>query len=134
ESLRSLFQQQMQYGYWKVRVIQKHKLPASVRHLVPAGFIFSLILLLPASLWSPLARWSGSVLMGVYLTCNIAASIVAAQRKGWKLFPLVPIVFACYHVAYGYGFLRGLCDFIIFRRRPGFAYTELTRPSAGRWS
>ena len=28
----------MQYGYWKVRVIQKHKIPASVRHLVPGWF------------------------------------------------------------------------------------------------
>src|SRR4029453_11974231 len=27
-SLRSLFRQYMQYGYWKVRVIQKHKIPA----------------------------------------------------------------------------------------------------------
>ena len=133
-SLQALLKQQMQYGYWKVRVIQKHKLPASARHLVPAGFVFSLILLPLASLWSPLARWSGSVLMGVYLTCNIAASVVAAQREGWKLFPLLPVVFACYHFAYGCGFLRGLCDFIIFRRRPGIAYTELTRPSAGRWS
>src|SRR5215813_2610722 len=58
-SLPALWRQYMQYGYWKVRVIQKHRMPASVRHLVPAGFIFSLILLLPASLWSPLARWSG---------------------------------------------------------------------------
>ena len=28
ESLRSLFRQYMQYGYWKVRVIQKHRMPA----------------------------------------------------------------------------------------------------------
>src|SRR5689334_5169766 len=27
-SLHLLFQQQLQYGYWKVRVIQKHKIPA----------------------------------------------------------------------------------------------------------
>ncbi len=35
-SLRALLTQYRQYGYWKVRVIQKHKLPASWRHLVPA--------------------------------------------------------------------------------------------------
>ena len=45
ESLRLLFQQQRQYGYWKVRVIQKHKIPASIRHLVPAAFVLSLVIL-----------------------------------------------------------------------------------------
>src|SRR5205823_12095039 len=33
-SLRSLWRQYAQYGYWKVRVIQKHGLPASMRHVV----------------------------------------------------------------------------------------------------
>ena len=134
ESLLSLFQQQMQYGYWKVRVIQKHKIPASVRHLVPACFVFSLILLALASLWWPLAAWSWLVLVGTYATCNVAASFLTAARAGWKLFPLLPLVFACYHFAYGYGFLRGICDFIIFRRGPSSTYTELTRISAGRLS
>src|SRR5262249_47183273 len=42
-SLWALFCQQAQYGYWKVRVIQKHKLPASWRHVVPAASLASLI-------------------------------------------------------------------------------------------
>src|SRR5712671_5833877 len=37
-SLVALFRQYRQYGYWKVRVIQKHRMPASWRHLVPASF------------------------------------------------------------------------------------------------
>jgi succinoglycan biosynthesis protein ExoA len=39
-SLRALFRQYKQYDYWKVRVIQKHKIPGSVRHLVPGGAFF----------------------------------------------------------------------------------------------
>src|SRR5207302_11486915 len=31
-SLGALFRQYLQYGYWKVRVIQKHRRPASPRH------------------------------------------------------------------------------------------------------
>src|SRR5262244_2676614 len=57
ESLGSLFQQQIQYGYWKVRVIQKHKIPASIRHLVPGCFVLSLIFLALASPWSRAALW-----------------------------------------------------------------------------
>ncbi len=131
ESLRSLFQQQMQYGYWKVRVIQKHRIPASVRHIVPGGFVFSLISLALASAWSPLSVWSCLFLMGTYLTCNLNASFLTASRAGWRILPVLPVVFTCYHFAYGYGFLRGIGDFLLFRRKPNGAYTELTRTSAG---
>ena len=44
-SLRDLFRQYLQYGYWKVRVIQKHRRPAAIRHLAPAGLVISLALL-----------------------------------------------------------------------------------------
>jgi succinoglycan biosynthesis protein ExoA len=129
ESLLRLYQQQLQYGYWKVRVIQKHKIPASVRHLVPAGFVFAFVALAFASAWWSMAAWGWLLLVGTYLTCNLVASGMTAMRVDWKLFPFLPLVFACYHFAYGYGFLRGICDFIIFRRGPSRAYTELTRSS-----
>ncbi len=38
-SLRALFLQYFQYGYWKVAVIRKHRIPASWRHLVPGAFM-----------------------------------------------------------------------------------------------
>jgi len=134
ESLRSLFQQQMQYGYWKVRVIQKHKLPASMRHLVPACFVFSFVALATVSPWISIAAWSWLVIVATYLTCNFVASLLSAGRAGWKIFPLLPVVFISYHFAYGCGFLRGLCDFIICRHGPSRTYTELTRTSADRAS
>ncbi len=34
-SLGHLFRQYFQYGFWKVAVIRKHRLPASWRHIVP---------------------------------------------------------------------------------------------------
>jgi succinoglycan biosynthesis protein ExoA len=129
-SLGALFRQYMQYGYWKVRVIQKHKLPASVRHLVPACFVLSLILLPLAALWYPHALWGWWGLVGAYSAWNLLASLVTAARHGWELFPLLPVVFACYHLAYGSGFLRGVWDFVILRRGPNRTYTELTRASA----
>jgi len=129
ESLRSLLQQQIQFGYWKVRVIQKHKIPASIRHLIPGCFVLSLIVLLLASPWSRLAFLGWVGLASLYLLCNVAAAILTAQRTDWKLFPLLPFVFVCYHFGYGYGFLRGILDFVILRRTPSQAYTKLTRGS-----
>jgi succinoglycan biosynthesis protein ExoA len=129
-SLFSLFKQYMQYGYWKVRVIQKHKLPASVRHLVPASFVLALILLTPAYFSSPLAVKIWWFLIGSYLACILFASVVTAVRSEWKLFPFLPLVFACYHFGYGYGFLRGLWRVIIRRNVPD-GFNRLTRTSAG---
>ena len=79
-SLTALFRQYAQYGYWKVRVIQKHKIPASLRHLVPGGFV-SLLIGLPviALLWSP-AAWMWVGVVSVYGACNVRASFVVAAR------------------------------------------------------
>ena len=41
-SLRSLARQYFQYGYWKVRVMQKHPRQMSARHFVPAAFVSAL--------------------------------------------------------------------------------------------
>jgi succinoglycan biosynthesis protein ExoA len=126
-SLRTLFQQYVQYGYWKVRIIQKHKLPASIRHLVPGCFVSVLLVLPFISLWWPAAAWAWLGMIGVYAVSNVAASLITAARQEWKLLPLLPLVFVCYHVAYGFGFLRGVWDFVIRRRGPGCAFTDLTR-------
>jgi len=127
ESLGSLFRQYAQYGYWKVRVIQKHRLPASLRHLVPALFVLLMIVLAGAApFWSP-ALWVGSALGITYSLGNLIASVETARRAECLLFPVLPIVFACYHLGYGYGFLRGMIDFLICHRTPLDAMATLTR-------
>ena len=126
-SLRALFRQYSQYGYWRVRVMQKYRKPTSARHLVPGCFVFFLLVLPLAAVWWPPAAWSWLGLVGLYMVSMVAASVFTAARYGWALLPLLPLVFACYHFAYGCGFLRGVWDFVIVRRGPRPAYTELTR-------
>lgn len=130
DSFRALFRQCMHDGYWKVAVIRKHKIPASLRHLVPGGFVLSLILIPLLSPWWAGAWWAWLALIGAYLTCNIAASFLTALRTNWKLLPLFPAVFACYHFGYGYGFLRGIWDFTVLRHGPGHSFSKLTRMTA----
>jgi glycosyltransferase involved in cell wall biosynthesis len=126
-SLGSLWRQYAQYGYWKVRVIQKHCLPASVRHLVPAAFVLTMLTLPIVALFWPWVLWIWSALGILYSVGNLAASVAAARRSNWTLFPVLPAVFACYHFGYGYGFLRGIWDFIFLRRTPVGAMSTLTR-------
>jgi succinoglycan biosynthesis protein ExoA len=116
--LGALFRQYLQYGYWRVRVIQKHRLPASIRHVIPGFFLFSLIALAIASLvWSPALRFLFA-LGGTYLALIGIGAATTSARNGWSLFPALFPVFACYHFGYGLGFLKGISDFFLFRRNP----------------
>jgi len=127
ESLQALFRQYAQYGYWKVRVIQKHKSPSSIRQLVPSVFVLSLGVLSLVAFWSSIAGWMLKILVATYVLGDVAASFLTVYRYSWKLGFLLPIVFPCYHFGYGMGFLHGVWDFLIFGRQPNFVYKSLTR-------
>lgn len=116
-SLRGLFCQYFQYGFWKVAVIRKHRLPASWRHLVPGGFVLTIIALMLTMLvapWSgsfPLGSWSFTAwkaLIVTYAIATLGAALVTARKQSWGLLPVLPVVFMIFHCAYGLGFLAGL--------------------------
>ncbi|HEY5910152.1 MAG TPA: glycosyltransferase family 2 protein [Verrucomicrobiae bacterium] len=126
-SLTALFHQYMQYGYWKVLVIRKHRLPASIRHLVPGLFVGTLLLLaLLGSFW-PRGLWAVAGLSLFYALVVAAISAVVAARSQWSVFPVLPAVFWCFHFGYGYGFLRGVLDFVVLHNAPQTQFVQLTR-------
>lgn len=126
-SLAALFRQYMQYGYWKVLVIKKHRLPASVRHLVPGIFVGCLVLSAALGFFWPSALWVALGLGTVYLFAALILSLIVAGRSQWKLLPVLPLVVSCFHFAYGYGFLRGVLDLVLFRNAPDTQFVRLTR-------
>jgi len=126
-SLVDLYRQHRQYGYWKIPILLKYKLPSTARQLVPGSFVLVLIALIPASLWSSTAAWILAGLLGIYVGCSIVASTLTAIFNGWKLLPILPFVFVSFHIGYGLGFLRGVLDFCFLRRRPDQTFTALTR-------
>lgn len=143
-NLRDLFRQYWQYGYWKVRVMQKHGRTPALRHYVPAAFVLGLglptVIAVLAGLGAlalgdaSLARVAGvaALVAGVgliaYLVVLLIASVTTAAASGWSLLPVLPATFACYHVSYGVGFLQGLVDFGLRRRRaPPVSMSRLTR-------
>ena len=112
-----LFQQYFQYGYWKVAVIRKHRLPASWRHLVPVAFVSSHALALAALLAAAALQQSAvltalalawSAYAGCYVAGLLVASLSAARRHGFDLALELPLAFATFHFSYGFGFLAGL--------------------------
>lgn len=113
----ALFRQYRQYGYWKVRVIQKHRLPASPRHLAPAAFVLTLLGLALAAPFHGLPRLLLVALLALYVVADLAISLAVAIRQGrGDLLPLLPIAFACFHFGYALGFLQGLVDFLALRQ------------------
>jgi glycosyltransferase involved in cell wall biosynthesis len=125
-SFAALARQFYQYGYWKVPVIRKHRLPASPRHLVPFAFVTVLLALALAGLIWPPAWWGLGGLAGSYAAVALvnawplaSGSVRDACGIAWA--------FACMHLSYGAGFARAVADFMLMRRRPGAAATRLTR-------
>ncbi len=128
DTLIKLFRQYMQYGYWKVRVIQKHRIPASIRHLVPGGFVAAVLLLAGLSPFFSAAFLGLKVLVSTYLAVNAVVSVLSCrQMTRWKYIPIMPMVFGAYHLGYGWGFLRGVVDFVVRSRGGAKQYTDLTR-------
>ncbi|MDE3066471.1 MAG: glycosyltransferase family 2 protein [Verrucomicrobiota bacterium] len=129
-SLKALFRQYMQYGYWKVLVIRKHRVPASWRHLVPGAFVGGLCLLAVVGVfWFP-ALWMALGLAALYAAAALVLSVAIAARAQWRLFPVLPAVLACFHFGYGYGFLRGILDFVVLNNAPEAKFVQLTRERA----
>lgn len=127
-SFGALFRQFWQYGYWKVPVIRKHRLPASPRHLAPFGFLLALAGAAAAGFAWPPAWALGAALAAVYTGAALAAA--AALARPWReprAWAGIAWAFACMHFGYGLGFARGLWDFALVRRAPGAAATRLTR-------
>ena len=110
-SLRALWRQYFQYGYWKVRVMQKHPRQMSPRQFVPFLFVVSLLVSLTLFPFFNLGKWLLLVVVGSYAVANSIASILIARRKGWRLLLCLPATFAILHLAFGLGFLAGLIRF-----------------------
>jgi GT2 family glycosyltransferase len=115
-SIRSLWRQYFQYGYWKVRVMQKHPRQMRPRQFVPPLFVAALLISLAAAplsfIFGTWFAWPFVLAPGSYALANLAASVsITVKRRDRPLFWLLPIAFAILHVSYGLGFLLGLVKF-----------------------
>lgn len=129
-SLKAAFWHYAQYGYWKVRVLKKHKQLSSIRPLIPSVFVLLLLILPLLGVWWGAALFMWGIMVGTYGVANMTFSLRASSATEWTLFPFIFLVFGCFHIGYGFGFLRGLVDFLLFQKEPGYSFTKVTRPVA----
>ncbi len=113
-SVEAIFEQYRQYGFWKVRVFQKHPGAARWRHFVPSAWLLALAALGVLAPWSRTARR--------FLVLSLSIYTAALGTEGWRhrqeTSPWrVGIAIAAVHAGYGYGFLQGIRRFgVPFRR------------------
>jgi cellulose synthase/poly-beta-1,6-N-acetylglucosamine synthase-like glycosyltransferase len=105
-SLRSLWRQYFQYGYWKVRVMQKHWQQMRAYQFAPAVFVSLLALSLVLSPFSGVARLVFLTAALTYAFANLTVSLRTITN--WRGLPTLAASFAILHSAYGFGFLYGL--------------------------
>ncbi len=120
-SVSKLFRQYLEYGYWKPYVIKKHKLPSSIRQLIPPLFALAVTLGAVAAIPLTAMRPWFLALISTYAAALIASSLWECRRPSmWKYIPVLPLGFAAIHFGYGWGFWLGLAD-IAFGRRSAVA-------------
>jgi succinoglycan biosynthesis protein ExoA len=107
-----LWRQYFGYGFWKVRVLQKHPLTMQPRQFVPALSIGAGSALTAAGFFDRRAPWTAAALAATYVACVIGASARIAARSGWRHLPRLLAIFPILHFAYGLGSLAGLVWFL----------------------
>lgn len=110
-----------QYGLFKPMVNQKVGYPATIRQLVPLAFCLSLIVLLCAGFFLPLAWLGLLVILFTHFAVGALFGFMYASRP--KLIPLMLVVFVSIHFSYGIGYIKGIFN-LIFSRKESVSITR----------
>jgi glycosyltransferase involved in cell wall biosynthesis len=115
-NLKKLGRQYYQYGFWRVRTIQKHRRPATLRQIAPLAFVCVWILLVLSAIVSYPGQW-GLVGFATFYCLTLLTGMIGAIRRGeWKSGLLTPVIFPILHFAYGLGSLAGVGWWVLLRR------------------
>jgi glycosyltransferase involved in cell wall biosynthesis len=107
-TLRALARQYFRYGFWKVNTIRAYPDSLRWRQLAAPALVAGIVVSLASSPW--FGAWA-VVPPGAYLASNVMASFCCARSRGWRFLPMLPLVFAMVHFAWGMGFWAGALRF-----------------------
>ena len=124
-SIKKLFKQYYQYGYWKVYVNKKHKTITTVRQMVPLFFVLGLIVGTILSFVIPYFNWLffGGISMYILLALYFGIKSAKNLTEGLK----VALIFPILHFSYGWGYLVGIVNFILLGKKPSKRSKVMTR-------
>jgi hypothetical protein len=106
-SVRQLFKQYFQYGFWRIPVIEKHGRPTTLRQIAPTLFYLACVLLVAIGLWS--RELSVAVMLpAIYTSALVLAGMGMIRSKGIRVVALVPLAIATMHAGYAWGLAYGM--------------------------
>jgi glycosyltransferase involved in cell wall biosynthesis len=116
-NMRKLWRQYFQYGFWRIRTMQKHRRPAVLRQAIPLLFVSSLGLLGLTGIFWEVAWWLLGVEVALYVLGLLYGVYDVSSKAGWKYALPAPLVFMILHFAYGVGGLWGIVRFVLLQGR-----------------
>ena len=134
-SFAQLFKQYRQYGYWKVKVNQKHKAVTTWRQTIPALFLGGMTVFAIFWLFDLLGVWSEAwkgmgeslLLSGAALWLVVGTgSAISASSQARDITGILR-AYLVVHCSYGLGYWEGIFRFLILRKAPGREASKLTR-------
>lgn len=126
-NFKNLWKQFYQYGYWKVYVNQKHKAVTTMRQLIPPVFVAYLFLFILSWLFGGFVGAVSSLPLLLYLALVSYVSYDITSKDQSLKFGDTFITFPILHISYGLGYLKGIFDFILLRKKPSDKQKELSR-------
>ena len=110
-----LWRQYFQYGYWKVYVNKMHKTITTLRQLMPLLLVVFFLVLIPLSFYDPI--FLRFLILGVAI--YMIGALVSAVTQTVHPVQLIRIIssFVILHFSYGFGYLLGIVNFIVLRRK-----------------
>ena len=112
ESPLALFKQYYNYGFWRVAVLMKHKIPISYRQQIPVLFYLIVIILVILGLvLNNLIL--GILLPSLYLAAIVVFSIPIFINNQFNAAVRFPVAVIVLHLSYAAGFFIGIIKFII---------------------
>lgn len=117
-SFLKLFQLYYQYGYWKPKVIIKHKAIASIRHIIPPLFVV-FILSIPGIFFFSFYKLIVLLFFSIYFLFILTGSLYEIKKNKLSFLVLFKFLFGFFgiHFNYGFGFLKGIIYFGIFKKK-----------------
>ena len=126
-SLRQVWQMHYQYGYFKPLVVRKVGGVMTLRQLVPPLFVLMLVVTALVAVlccavapypWNVVGPASFVFIAGSYLLAVVGCAAMATRKHGLPVATALVGVFPASHLSYGIGYLVGVIEFLVIRRKP----------------
>jgi glycosyltransferase involved in cell wall biosynthesis len=117
ESLKKLWRMFYQYGYFKPLAARTIGAVMTTRQLIPSAFLLCVFFAAVLSPWSETMAILLQVIVIAYAAVDLTVSLRAALERSLHCGLWLLVIFPILHISYGIGYLSGLLNFLVLRRR-----------------